>query len=238
MVGDVAVEVDAGSVARVLDHLAEDQGGGGQLLVEDVLGARLLQRLPVEGYGHRDLVVLDEVEDEQRLLRALYGARGLGEEVDADVEPRVDGALHVLLELLVHEELALGGAAVAAAYHGELDAGVRHGLPVDVALVEGDVDAEPGLVEVAGVDGDAVLAGLEVVGGELGDGHALGLIHPLLTGAGVHIDHALVRVGRGLRVARAAGGQRQGRHAQEEGGKCFFEVFHCLVLSYPTGFDT
>src|SRR5699024_82293 len=32
VVGDVAVEVDAGGVARVLYHLAEDKGGGGELL--------------------------------------------------------------------------------------------------------------------------------------------------------------------------------------------------------------
>ena len=234
MVGDVAVEVDAGGVARVLYHLAEDKGGGGELLVVYVLGAGVLKRLPVEGDGHGDVVVLDKVEDEEGLLGGLYGAHGLGEEVDAHVEPGVYGALHVLLELLVHEELALGGAAVAAAYHGKLYARVRDGLPVDVALVEGDVDAEARLVDVAGVDGDAVLACFKIRLGQLGDGHALGLVHPLLSCAGVHVYHALMRVGRGLRLA-AAGGKAQGQGYEQQYRD---KSFHCLVLSYPTGFDT
>ena len=177
-----------------------------------------------------------------RAQRMLPGMLGLS--LRGVVEPKAGcaekgyGQLCAPAEKMTLGQLAARCTAVACADHREIDAARFDGCPVDVALIEGDVDAEPGLVEVAGVDGDAVLAGLEVVGGELGDGHALGLVHPLLTGAGVHIDHALVRVGRGLRVARAAGGQRQGRRPQEEGGKCFFEVFHGLVLSYPTGFNT
>ena len=206
VVARVAVQVDAGDITRVLNHLAEDHRARRQLLAVYVLGARAGDGLPVEGDGHRHLVRFYELEDEERLLGRLDGAHGLREEIDAHVQPGLDGPGDIRLELLVDHELPRLAAPVSAANHREFYAVGRDGLPVYLALVERDVDAAPGRIFRAGVLGPAARE-VEVLFFEHGGRDAPGGRYPLIAPARVHIDLALVLVGRGL---TAAGGEGYG----------------------------
>ena len=231
VVADVAVEVHAGRIAGVLDHLAEHHRAGRQLGAVDILRAGVFKRLPVEGHGHGYLVVGNEAQDKVGLLGRLYRAGGLGKEVHAHVQSGVQRALYVVLELLVNDYIARLAAAIAAAYHGELHAVRSHGLPVDYTLVERHVHAEAGLIAVADVLGQSVRVGLEVLLGEVGDGHALRRVDPLVVGAGVDIGHALVRVGLRLVVPAGREGQRH-RRGERERAQAFKKLFvHAEVLS-------
>ena len=79
-----------------------------------------------------------------RFLNGLLHRDGGGEEIGPHVQPRVDGPLHVGVEIGVLKDL--GGAVlpiqpVARPDDGKVDAVRRHRGPVDVPLVAGHVDA-------------------------------------------------------------------------------------------------
>ena len=104
--------------------------------------------LPVEDHRVLDGVVADGLQHEVGLLLGL-GHRGrLGEEVDPYVQTGVQRPLDIRLEALIHLQGPLGVAPVANPDHGEVDAGIGHGLPVDLPLVDGDIDALGGLLAV------------------------------------------------------------------------------------------
>ena len=119
---------------------------------------------------------------------------------------RFEAGTYYTFELLVDHKLPRLAAPVSAANHREFYAVGRDGLPVYLALVERDVDAAPGRIFLAGVLGP-IAREAEVLFFEHGGRHALGGRYPLIAPARVHIDLALVLVGRGL---TAAGGEGYG----------------------------
>ena len=101
-------------------------------------------------------MAFQRVKDELRLLQRLIGVDRLREKVHTHVEPRLLRETDILLEIRVRLDLALGIAAVANADHGKLHPGGRNGLPVDVLLVRGHIDAHIS-GRVAGIADKAVL---------------------------------------------------------------------------------
>ena len=114
--------------------------------------------LPVIGHGAVDLMALQQLQDELRLLDGLLHGDGLGEEVHAGLDARRHGAVDVLGVEGVLQDGAGAVAPQADPHHGELHAVGPGGLPVDggvlagPVLVGGHVDAEPGVIVPAGIE--------------------------------------------------------------------------------------
>ena len=132
----VLVAVHHRRVARFLDALAECLRVLGKLVGRKVVGT-------ARGIGNGFLVVhhrvgnacaVDEAQNVFRFLKRLVFAGGLREEVHAIGKAYPRCALNVLEIAFVGVELAFGRSAPSTAEHGEVDAVVLHGLPVDRAL--------------------------------------------------------------------------------------------------------
>ena len=100
--------------------------------------------LPVIGHGAVDIQPVQQTDDVIRLLDGLLHGDSLGEEVHAGLQPRPHSAPDVLLVVFVGVQAAGAGAPEAHPDHGEVDVVIRHGVPVDLPLEGGNVDAVPG----------------------------------------------------------------------------------------------
>ena len=220
-----AVAVDGGVVARGRDRLAERGGAGRDVLAGHLRRAHrvaggdgaLVDVLPVEHERHVDLVIARRVHEPLRLLGRLLGRDRLREEVQPHAQPRRARPGHVLAEAVVFDDAALAVAPVARADDREGDAGIRDGLPVDVLLERGHVDALQHAVGRAGVGHAAVRPGGEIGRRNVEPVHASGRGDPRRAGAGVHLDLADVQLAHGAARERERHrrGQQHGQRAAE-----------------------
>ena len=100
--------------------------------------------LPVIGHGAVDVQPVQQADDVFRLLDGLLHGDGLGEEVHAGLQTCPHSAPDVLLVVFVGVQAAGAGAPEAHPDHSEVDVVIRHGVPVDLPLEGGNVDAVPG----------------------------------------------------------------------------------------------
>ena len=100
--------------------------------------------LPVIGHGAVDIQPVQQTDDVICLLDGLLHGDSLGEEVHAGLQPRPHSAPDVLLVVFVGVQAAGAGAPEAHPDHGEVDVVIRHGVPVDLPLEGGNVNAVPG----------------------------------------------------------------------------------------------
>ena len=133
--------VGHGQVARLGDLLAEYLGAGGDDRGGRGAGAGGVGAypLPVKDHGVGDVVALDPLQGLAGLLQGLFHGDGLGVEVDAHLQPFLQGTVDIVGKVGVLVDVALGVTPVAHPDHGEVHTGVGHLLPVNESLVGGDV---------------------------------------------------------------------------------------------------
>ena len=122
----VVVRVEYGVVARIADLLAKGVDNLGHLIFRESTERFFIFR--VEGNRIGDGIVLDELQNEVRLLCRLLGCGRIGVNVGAQFDACLDGIVRVLAELRV------GVPFVAGAEHHEVHIVRGCFLPVDIAL--------------------------------------------------------------------------------------------------------
>ena len=167
VVAGAGVDVNSGIKALLLYRLAEC--GGAVCHGSAVHGAGACigvgNTLPVAEHGKVKLRVAYEIERIQRLLTGFLGVYRLREEIHADLESRCLCSCKVCGKVIVGVHFAVFTIVPAArSYYRKANAAVIHLLPVDIALILRDIDAEHGLILRPRVHGSAAFVHCKLLG--------------------------------------------------------------------------
>ena len=95
---------------------------------------------PVKDHGHGDFVRIDHVQHEPGFFPGFVGIQGLGEEINAQLDTGLGGTFQILTGEFVLHQLAGFVTTVAKTDDGKIHAGLRYLMPIDLALIGGNVD--------------------------------------------------------------------------------------------------
>ena len=146
--------VHAGLVAQCLDLFAESHSTLGAVFHAQTIGTAIActGSLGIKVDGVIELAAIQHIDAGLCFLAGLVLVDGLAEAVDAHPQPGVAGVGEVLLKLGVLHQRAGAVAAVAYADDGKLHTCRFHLVPIDAALVLGNIDAEGGgLLHAGGI---------------------------------------------------------------------------------------
>ena len=138
------VGVDHGIIACLCHGGAENFRIFGELFAGNVVGPRLIIQDAFRVVNHRKLqgISLEILQDEVRFFPGLFFVDRLGEEINAHVKTGGLCILDVPVKFFVQTYSSfLSVAAVAKADESKAEAVVLQSLPVNIALMFGDVHA-------------------------------------------------------------------------------------------------
>ena len=95
--------------------------------------------LPVQDDGHVQIVLAQNLQHEPDLFVGFLDVQRLGEEVSAYLQACILGAFQIFDSVGIFHQLAAFVTPVAQADNGEFDAGGLDGVPVNIALIGGNV---------------------------------------------------------------------------------------------------